>query len=315
MDKPTDAQQSWVWANEAKDRPISMTSTTHDPPFEVIEPTEPVCPVVFSSPHSGRYYPRNFLEAARLNAFELRRSEDAFIDLLLRPAANSGVPLIHARYPRAYVDVNREPYELDPRLIDGPLPGFANTRSMRVAAGLGAIPRIVADGQDIYRRRLSMAEALERIENLHKPFHARLQRLVQRARTTFGIALLVDWHSMPSGEVAGGRSTPDFVLGDRFATSCAPQFVEAIESLLRRKGYSVSRNKPYAGGFITESYGNPAKGFHAIQIEASRGLYMNEQTLRPLDRFYRLANDFVDVANALRELLPGSDKVGRLAAE
>jgi N-formylglutamate amidohydrolase len=294
---------------------FTMTSKTHEAAFEVIEPREPSCPVIFSSPHSGRFYPRSFLDAARLNAFELRRSEDAFVDLLLKPAAESGVPLIHANYPRAYVDVNREPYELDPRLIDGPLPGFANTRSMRVAAGLGAIPRIVADGQDIYRRRLSVAEAFERIEKYHKPFHARLQRLVQRARATYGVALLVDWHSMPSGEAAGGRATPDFVLGDRFATSCAPQFVDAIEMLLRRKGYSVSRNKPYAGGFITESYGNPVKGFHAVQIEASRGLYMNERTLLPLDRFHSISNDFVDISNVLRELLPGSDKARKIAAE
>ena len=114
-------------------------------------------------------YPERFLSSARLNAFELRRSEDAFVDLLLTPAAESGVPLIHARYPRAYLDVNREPYELDPRLIDGPIPGFANTRSMRVAAGLGAIPQIVADGQDIYRRRLPVAEAFERIGRCTSP--------------------------------------------------------------------------------------------------------------------------------------------------
>src|SRR5262249_34682461 len=157
------------------------------PAFEIVEPQELACPIVFSSPHSGRYYPESFLGASRLNAFDLRRSEDAFLDLLLRPAAESGVPLIHARFPRAYLDVNREPYELDPRLIEGQLPGFANTRSMRVAAGLGAIPRIVADGQDIYRRRIPVAEAFERIETLHKPFHAALQRLLQRARAVFGV--------------------------------------------------------------------------------------------------------------------------------
>jgi N-formylglutamate amidohydrolase len=292
-----------------------MTARTQEPAFEVVEPRELDCPIVFCSPHSGRFYPEHFLNAARLNAFELRRSEDAFVDLLLKPAAESGVPLIHARFPRAYLDVNREPYELDPRLIEGPLPGFANTRSMRVAAGLGAIPRIVADGQDIYRRRLSMAEAFERIEALHKPFHARLHHLVQRARAEFGVALLVDWHSMPSGEASGGRPTPDFVLGDRFATSCTPQIVDAVEALLRRKGYSVSRNKPYAGGFITESYGNPAQGTHALQIEASRALYMDERTLTPNTNFKSIAKDFVDIANLLRELLPGFERSARIAAE
>ncbi|SDR36877.1 N-formylglutamate amidohydrolase [Rhizobiales bacterium GAS113] len=295
--------------------PNQVTPKAHEAAFEVIEPAELDCPIVFSSPHSGRFYPDSFLNAARLNAFELRRSEDAFVDLLLKPAAESGVPLIHARFPRAYLDVNREPYELDPRLLDGPIPGFANTRSMRVAAGLGAIPRIVADGQDIYRRRLPVAEALERIEALHKPFHARLHRLVQQARARFGVALLVDWHSMPSSDVSGGRPIPDFVLGDRFATSCAPQIVDAVEALLRRKGFSVSRNKPYAGGYITENYGNPAQGAYALQIEASRSLYMDERTLTPNAKFKSLAKDFTDIANLLREVLPGSERSARMAAE
>jgi N-formylglutamate amidohydrolase len=285
------------------------------PAFDVIEPDELASPIVFSSPHSGRYYPESFLNASRLNAFELRRSEDAFIDLLLTPAAESGVPLIHARFPRAYLDVNREPYELDPRLIEGPLPGFANTRSMRVAAGLGAIPRIVADGQDIYRRRIPVTEAFERIEALHKPFHAYLNRMLQRARAAFGVALLVDWHSMPSSDTTGGRATPDFVLGDRFATSCSAQIVDAVEALLRRKGFSVARNKPYAGGFITESYGNPEKGMLALQIEASRALYMDERTLTPNAGFKSLARDFVDVADVLRQMLPGSEPGLRIAAE
>jgi N-formylglutamate amidohydrolase len=292
-----------------------MSSKTQEPAFEVVEPAEVACPLVFCSPHSGRFYPQSFLQAARLNAFDLRRSEDAFVDLLLGPAAQSGIPLLHARYPRAYLDVNREPYELDPRLIEGPLPAFANTRSMRVAAGLGAIPRIVADGQDIYRRRLPVAEALERIERLHKPFHACLRRLLHRARTVFGMALLVDWHSMPSGEATGSRSTPDFVLGDRFATSCAPSFVDAVESLLRRKGYSVSRNKPYAGGFITESHGDPSQNLHALQIEVSRALYMNESTLTPNARFSRISSDFSEIADVLRELTPGATQSAKIAAE
>jgi N-formylglutamate amidohydrolase len=283
--------------------------------FEVIEPEVLDCPIVFSSPHSGRYYPEAFLSISRLNAFDLRRSEDAFIDLLLTPAAQGGVPLIHARFPRAYLDVNREPYELDPRLIEGPLPGFANTRSMRVAAGLGAIPRIVADGQDIYRRPITVADAFERIETLHKPFHACLRRLLQRARSAFGVALLVDWHSMPSSDATGGRSTPDFVLGDRFGTSCTAQIVDAVEALLRRKGFSVARNKPYAGGFITESYGNPEKGVLALQIEASRALYMDERSLTPNAGFKSLAGSFVEIADLLRQMLPGSEPAARIAAE
>ena len=292
-----------------------MTARTHDPAFEFVEPkSSPVRSS--SSPHSGRFYPEPFLSAARLTPFELRRSEDAFVDLLSKPAAESGVPLIHARYPRAYLDVNREPYELDPRLIEGPMPGFANTRSMRVAAGLGAIPRIVADGQDIYRRRLPVTEAFERIEALHKPFHTGLRRLLQRARAVFGIALLVDWHSMPSGEAPGGsnhsRLRPRRPVRDELHI---PQIVDAVEALLRRKGFTVSRNKPYAGGYITESYGHPAQGTHALQIEACRALYMDERTLTPTAKFKGLSRHFVDVAESLARHHAGSRTSHGIAAE
>ena len=255
-----------------------------DPAFDVVGPTRVASPLVFSSPHSGSIYPRRFLESARLDAVALRRSEDAFVDELLAGVRDLGAPLIRARFPRAYLDLNREPYELDPRMFDGRLPDYANTRSVRVAGGLGTIARVVGESQEIYAGRLSVDEGLNRIERLYKPYHAKLAELLDRAHAAFGIAVLVDCHSMPSvptfASTSGDkRIKTDFVVGDRYGTSCQIDFVEALEAAMRARSYIVQRNKPYAGGFITEHYGAPARGYHAVQIEINRSLYMDERQL------------------------------------
>src|SRR5450631_3441472 len=293
-----------------------------DPPFEVVEPVRLACPLVFSSPHSGTIYPRRFLEAARLDETVLRRSEDAFVDALFGGATALGAPLIRARFPRAYLDLNREPYELDPRMFDGELPAFANTRSLRVAGGLGTIARVVGQAQEIYACRIPIGEALDRIEKLYKPYHACLRGLIDRARQVFGIAVLVDCHSMPSGTLRQGQTKlftmpqkPDFVVGDRYGTSCAPDFVDAVEYELRRRGYDVQRNKPYAGGFITEHYGNPAGECHAMQIEVSRALYMDERTLSKGERFAEVAADLAKIAVALADAATARRDRHRAAAE
>ena len=202
-----------------------------DPPFEILEPAEWVAPVVFNSPHSGRVYPRAFLSAARLDLTTLRRSEDSFVDELILGVVGSGLPLMRAHFPRCYVDVNREPYELDPRMFDGRLPSFANTRSMRVAGGLGTVARVVGDAQEIYDRRLSVDDALRRIETLYKPYHRALRRLVTRVHREFGAAILVDCHSMPSTAGAKDeRPRADFVIGDRYGTSCVTAVADTVET-------------------------------------------------------------------------------------
>jgi N-formylglutamate amidohydrolase len=238
--------------------------------------------VVVGVPHAGRHYPRAFLEQSRLSAPALRRSEDAYVDILSAGVVGLGAPQLAAHFPRAYLDVNREPYELDPRMFEGRMPPFANTRSLRVAGGLGTIPRIVGDGQDIYARAIPAAEALDRIERFYRPYHAALRSLVTRTRSRFGQCVLLDLHSMPSTglEPEAGRR-PDIVLGDRFGTSAAAAFVDDAEAALRQCGFTVTRNRPYAGGYITEHYGQPRGQVHAIQIELNRSLYMNEATLQP----------------------------------
>jgi N-formylglutamate deformylase len=281
-----------------------------EPPFEILEPAEWQGPVVFNSPHSGSIYPPAFLSAARLDLTQLRRSEDSFVDQLFTGVVRRGFPLMRAHFPRCYVDVNREPYELDPRMFDGRLPSFANTRSMRVAGGLGTVARVVGDAQEIYHQRIPVDDALRRIEGLYKPYHRALRRLVTRVHRDFGTAILVDCHSMPS--LAGSRDErprADIVLGDRYGTSCVAGVADVVETTLHDLGYSVSRNKPYAGGFITEHYGNPPAGLHAIQLEINRALYMDERQFEPIASFGQLASDLEALADRvalipLEELRP-----------
>ena len=216
-----------------------------DPPFEIIEPAEWVGPVLFNSPHSGSIYPPGFLATSRLDTGTLRRSEDSFVDELVIGVVRRGYPLMRAHFPRCYVDVNREPYELDPRMFDGRLPSFANTRSMRVAGGLGTIARVVGDAQEIYGQRIPVDDAIRRIETLYKPYHRALRRLFTRIHRDFGVAVLIDCHSMPS--MAGSkdeRPRADVVLGDRYGTSCVPAVAETIESTLRRRAIRSAATSP-----------------------------------------------------------------------
>ena len=287
-----------------------------EPPFVVHEPARQSAPFVFNAPHAGAVYPAGFLGASRLDGLALRRSEDAFVDALFSGMVPLGAPLMVARFPRAYLDVNREPYELDPRMFDGRLPPFANTRSMRVAGGLGTVPRIVADGQDIYGGRLPVEEALRRIEWLYKPYHRTLRQLVNRTARTFGYAVLIDCHSMPSTSIAREDSAKaDVVLGDRYGTSCAGVLTELVEATLRARGYSVARNKPYAGGFITEHYGQPALGRHGLQVEINRALYMDERTLAQAPGFEALRQDLAAAFAVVMEEIAGDLGPRQIAAE
>jgi N-formylglutamate amidohydrolase len=270
------------------------------PPFEIVEPLQWRAPIIFNSPHSGSVYPDDFLIASRIDLPTLRRSEDSFMDELIADLSRRGFPVVRVKFPRSYVDVNREPYELDPRMFSGRLPSFANTRSMRVAGGLGTIPRVVGDGQEIYRERLAVEDALLRIETLYKPYHRALRRLINRVHQTFGAAVVVDCHSMPSIGVSRDEPRrPDVVIGDRYGTSCAQLLPDIVEATMGRLGYSVGRNKPYAGGFITEHYGNPASGLHAIQLELNRAIYMDERRREKSPRFAQVAADFAELADAL----------------
>src|SRR5450755_1092471 len=287
-----------------------------DPPFEIIEPKAFTGPVLFNSPHSGSTSPRAFLASSKLDVATLRRSEDSFVDALVSGVVRYGFPLMRAHFPRCFVDVNREPYELDPRMFEGRLPSFANTRSMRVAGGLGTVARVVGDAQEIYDQRIPVDDALRRIEGLYKPYHRALRRLMTKIHRDFGTAVLVDCHSMPS--TAGPkdeRPRADIVIGDRYGTSCVGLVADVIEAILRERGYVVSRNKPYAGGFITEHYGNPAVGLHSVQLEVNRALYMDERRFERSKAFATVAQDLEAVADGVNDIARQELRPYRAAAE
>ena len=250
------------------------------PAVAILRPVRQCLPVVVSSPHSGRLYDPAFLAMSRLDAMAIRRSEDAFVDELVARAPALGCPLVTAQFPRAYLDVNREPFELDPAMFEGALPAGTNSRSPRVRSGLGTVPRVVAGGAEIYRGKLPVAEAQARLDRCYLPYHAALAGLIEETRARFGAACLIDCHSMPSvGHEGAARSRVDIVLGDRFGASCARGLTETASASLRAAGLSVRRNDPYPGGFITEHYGRPDLNLHALQVETNRGLYMDEKTL------------------------------------
>jgi N-formylglutamate amidohydrolase len=269
---------------------------------EVLTPGEASSPLIFASPHSGRDYPSELLKNSRLDRHSLRQSEDSYVDLLFDEAPLFGAPLLRALFPRAYVDVNRSRDELDPRMFADDVPKTADSRSSRVIAGLGVIPRIVADGQDIYGRKLYYLDARRRLAACYDPYHMALRELIDSARARFGFAILIDCHSMPSAGGAPfrpGEPRIDFVLGDRFGSSCAPSVVRFVEDSLAGFGYQVARNAPYAGGYVASSYGRPRSGVHALQIEINRALYLDERRIARTEGFDLLRRNMTTLMGRL----------------
>jgi N-formylglutamate amidohydrolase len=281
----------------AETAPVGLAPGGQGSAYVLIEPLHRTTPLVFSSPHSGRRYPLAFLDEVRVGLASLRRSEDAYVDELFAGAAQHGAPLLSAAIARAFVDLNRDEAELDPDMFHGFPNGRQAATSPRVQAGLGVVPRIAGDGQDIYRGRLAFEEAERRLQTVHRPYHALLAQLVSEARSQFGCAILIDCHSMPSN--ARGPQNPDVVLGDRFGASCHPAVTALAEAALRKMGYKVARNAPFAGGHTTQSYGRPSRRVHALQIELNRSLYLDERTLVRTGGFLRVRADMARLAEAL----------------
>lgn len=279
------------------------------PAIEVIEPARLATPFIFASPHSGRRYPPELLRMSRLDRHALRQSEDCYVDLLFDAAPAQGAPLLRALFPRAWVDVNRSRDELDQRMFSDPLPASADTRSNRVRAGLGVIPRIVADGQDIYDRKLKFFEARRRLSACYDPYHRALGDLINAARARFGCAVVIDCHSMPSAGGAPfreGERAIDFVLGDRFGASCAPAAPALVENVLGACGYLVSRNAPYAGGHVASAYGRPSEGVHVLQIEINRALYLDERKIARTAGFDVLRRNLHHLVAELARISPAA---------
>jgi N-formylglutamate amidohydrolase len=271
--------------------------------FEVIRPQEQIIPFVFASPHSGTNYAPTFIAASRLDAIALRRSEDSFIDDLYAAAPDCGAPLLKALFPRAFVDPNREAYELDPRMFVDQLPKYVNASSPRVFAGLGTVPRVVTNGDEIYQNKISFEEAKQRIESCYFPYHATLQSLIDETKSQFGKCVLIDCHSMPS--IGGpmdddrGNQRVDVVLGNKHGEACSPDLINFVETHFKSLGMIVRRNHPYAGGYTTRHYGAPETNVHALQIEVNRALYMDEETIMRNSGFDDLKSKISSLINAL----------------
>lgn len=252
------------------------------PPYRLTDPGEPTTALVVASPHSGRYYSPSFLKSSVLNPHAIRSSEDAYVDYLVSDAPTHGAPLLCAEYPRAYLDLNRNADELDPAVISdvGRI-----LQTPRINSGLGVIPRVVANGRAIYRGKMSRIEAQNRIDRIWTPYHAQLEGLMRRAHARFGQAVLLDFHSMPHealDPVAGpGKARPEVVLGDRFGASADGGLVDVLEQAFIDAGLVVSRNAPFAGAYVVQRYGRPAKGWSAVQVEIDRAIYMDERTITP----------------------------------
>ena len=276
----------------------------------VRSPQKKILPLIVSSPHSGRNYPPDFVAASALTPLRLRSSEDSFVEDIFSYAPDLGASLIQALFPRVFVDVNRQPYELDPTMFSDPLPHYVITQNSRISAGLGTIARVVSNEERVYKNKLTFQEAEERINHFYRPYHDALQTLINNTKDEFGYCILLDCHSMPSGRIGTNnpsQSKPsrlaEIVLGDCHGTSCHPHIMKSSNEFLTGCGFSVRRNIPYAGGFITRNYGKPKEGVHALQIELNRALYMDEQHIQPLEEIKPLRHAMTGFMEQLGKLV------------
>ena len=286
--------------------------------FEILAPAQWLAPMVFNSPHSGSLLPDAFLVQSKLSAATLRQSEDCFVDELFRGCLTHGAPMLRALVSRSFIDLNREPYELDQHMFRENLPSYMNSGSPRVASGLGTIPKLVAEGEDIYRGKIDLAEAMQRITNIYRPYHKTLTALIDEVYNATQFCLLIDCHSMPSSAVRSAKTVHepqiDIVLGDRFGSACSRELSSEIEKLFLYEGFHIVRNRPYAGGFITDTHGSPHKNRHAIQIELNRALYMDEVRMEKTPAYAQVEAAIGRVLKALVSFLPVAEQP-RLAAE
>jgi len=264
-------------------------------PYRLIEPEALLSGIVIASPHSGRNYLSSVKEQSILDPVTLRSSEDAFVDELMDFAPALGIPLICSEIPRAFVDLNRARDELDPAIIEGIKP---NRQNPRVISGLGVIPRVVANGKEIYSGKLSKEAAIERLENFWDPYHSKLAELLDRARQQFGYSILIDTHSMPHEAILNASSsfrTSQIVLGDRYGATCAPEIINDLIKLISKNGLRASRNIPFSGAYIVQKYGSPGLNRHAIQLEIDRSIYMDERKIQKLEKFHKLKNKLQNI--------------------
>lgn len=246
--------------------------------FDIAWPGEWRGGLIVASPHSGRDYPGWFLRQTRLTEAQLRSSEDAYVDRLVAPALAAGAVTLTARVPRSVVDLNRARDELDPQAVDG---AEARPGNARTLAGLGVIPRVVSHGRPILDRPIPRDEAERRLRELWQPYHDALSGLMAAAVARFGVAVLLDMHSMPREALGHLNPRPQVVVGDRHGRSAGGWLREGLRTALAAEGFPLRMNAPFAGAYIAAAYGAPGAGRHVLQIEVDRSLYMDEGLLVP----------------------------------
>jgi len=280
-----------------------MTRSPANLPFFRIGPARPVSPVILSVPHAGRDYRPELLLSARLSKTALETLEDRLVDRLVWRATGAGATAFIARAPRAEIDLNRDSRELDPALIQPPLPSGGLIQSARTRGGLGVIPSRIAGAGPIWRERIARTELNRRIEDIHKPYHAALEEALALARERFGAAILLDCHSMPPRPRIEGTPVPTVVFGDRHGTTISTDLLDAALGAARSMGFRAACNAPYAGGYVVARHGRPHEGVHALQIEIDRSAYLDADLRAPGPGFEGACRLIAAVADALETRL------------
>ncbi|MEP7156203.1 MAG: N-formylglutamate amidohydrolase [Betaproteobacteria bacterium] len=267
-------------------------------------------PVVFDSPHSGSSYPSDF--DAVVPRMTLRRAEDTHVDALYAAAPDHGATLIAANFPRSYIDPNRSLLDIDTALLDSPWPGPVNA-GRKTEKGIGLVWRLLDTGEEIYQRKLTVAEVQSRISTSYAPYHKAVRDAINAAHKHYGAVWHINCHSMPAtssviSDEGPGVARADFVLGDRDGTTCAPAFTTFVALTLRGMGYDVKINDPYKGVELVRAYSDPAEQKHSLQIEVNRKLYMDETTRERNAGFDKLQKDLTRLIQAVskyaREHIP-----------
>jgi N-formylglutamate amidohydrolase len=288
-----------------------MTEPLPDTPFFRVGPARPASPVVLSVPHAGRAYRSELLKSARVPKSALEALEDRLVDRLVWRAVQDGAAAVVALAPRAEIDLNRDEREIDPAQVAPPPPASAVLPSARTRGGLGLIPSRIAGSGAIWLRRLGQDELRRRVETIHRPFHQAIAEALAAARDRFGVAILLDCHSMPPRAAPPGAAPmPLLVFGDRHGTSIAPALLEAAIAAADRMGYSSACNSPYAGGYVVSRHGAPAANCHALQIEIDRSAYLDPTLKAPGPGFDRAARLLAAIAAAVADqALSGSEAI------
>ena len=275
-----------------------MTMTEKDG-FTVYGRQQMSAPVLLSVPHAGRDYPEIIFQSLRLPRESLIRLEDRYADLLLRASVGNGVPAIVAHKARAWIDLNRDERDLDVEMVrnakasDYPAPG------LKQRGGLGLVPRRLAGDGDIWKCQFEMNDINARIESYHRPYHEEIEALLKQMRAKFGVAIIVDLHSMPPIRQAQSGTPPQFVVGDRFGQSCASPYSELLVEQIRLSGYRAALNHPYSGEHILRRHARPRSNVHALQLEVDRSLYLDSHLREPT---HLVGSISLLVANLVRAL-------------